>query len=219
MSFFNGFYSELEKMGGIVSILGGKIGANALAHWIMNTKFAPKAFRRILENAGDDMMAAGFRHAIQGRKLSSATSAAIGSVVSPSAIYMYNTGFKYGRKVHQTMKRIPLAGGRTPFKILRATDIGITAATKAAPAVGAIGGGAYGYLTGRTKREKMPLKSIAAGALTGTLLGKGFKHYGPQAPLLKQLKFIRSKVADPVLKGSQSRLGKFLDRETRSFKG
>jgi hypothetical protein len=216
--FFDGFYDEIEKLGGVASALGGKMGANAIAHWIMNTKFAPKALRRMFENAGDDMMAAGFRHAIQGRRLSPVTSAAIGTVISPSAIYMYNTGFKYGRKVHQTMRRIPLAGGRTPFKALRAADIGATAAAKAAPIAGAATGGTYGYLTGRTKKERLPIKSIAAGALTGGLLGKGVKHYAPQAPLLKQLKFVRTKVADPVIKGSQTRLGKLLDKETRPYK-
>lgn len=214
--FMAGFTDELEKNAAILEALGGKVAANAVGHWIMNTRFSPKQLKTLFENAGDDMMAAGFRHAIQGRKLRPTVSFAIGSLVSPSAVYMYNTGLKYGEKVRETMSKIPLASALYPFKALKAADVTAKVLSKSAPYTGAIAGTAYGYETGKSSRRPIPVKSMIAGAITGGLMGEATKSLAPHAPVIKQLDYVTKSVAEPVLKGAGSRLGRFLDKMTYS---
>lgn len=217
--FRKGFASELLK----VSSMGGASAAfaakNLLFHAIMNTKLAPTSWRRFLTEAGDDFMAAGFRHAIQGKRIGHGPGAIIGTAAGANPMYLYNTGYQYGKKVSDTMKKIPLAKATTPFKTLKGADTAASAGIKAAPVAGGLAGAGYGYTTGKTKREPYPVKSILAGAASGALLGKGIKHYGPQAPVFKQLKFVREKVVNPVIDGSQSSTGKILDRIAKPAKG
>jgi hypothetical protein len=208
--FLNGFQDEMEKAG-VAAFLGGTALKNLLLHSVMNTKVSLPVLRRFLENVGDDFMASGFRHAILGKKVRATAGAAIGTVAGANPMYLYNTGWKYGKRVADTMNKVPGAKATSPFKVLKGADVGVSAAMKAAPIGGALTGGAYGYTTGKTKREPLPIKSILAGAATGGLLGKGVKHYGPHAPGPKQLKWVRKNVVDPVLNKSQTRTSRLLD--------
>lgn len=214
--FFNGFSDELGKSASVAVAAGmmaaSRTGINALTHWVMNTKYSPKAVKNFIQNASNDFLSAGFRHAVSGQKIKPVTTAAIATTISPEAIYMYETGYGYGRKVHETMKKIPLADAATPFKTIQRADTAASATLKTAPYSGILAGTGYGYATGKSKDNPIPLKSMAAGALTGGLIGKGVKGYGPHAPVLKQLKYIRENIADPVLRNSQTRIGRTLDR-------
>jgi len=209
--FMNSFADELEKLG-VAGFVGGTAAKNLLLHSIMNTKATVPMVRAFLENVGDKFTAAGFRHAILGKKIAAIPAGAIGTVGGASPMYLYNTGHKYGTRVAETMQKVPGMQATHPLKALRAADTGVSAALKAGPVAGAVVGGGYGHLTGRTKRERLPIKSILAGALTGGLMGKGLKHYGPHAPGPKQLKWVRSNVVDPVLNKSQDPFARMLDR-------
>lgn len=208
------FAVKQAALGGVAYGFGTKAGANLLAHAIMNTKASPKVIRTFFENIGNEFMKAGFRHALTGKKVSSGGPGglAIGTVGGAAPMMMYNQGHEYGSKVYDLIKKIPLVKPKHPFKLLRAADVAASGAAKSAPYTGLAAGGTYGYLTGRTKKEKVPIKAIAAGALTGGLMGKGVKHFAPQAPPMKQLKWVRQNIAEPALTGSESRIGKLLDK-------
>ena len=213
-SFMNGFRDELQKEASVLSLLGGKIAANAIAHAILNTNIMPPV-RRALERGGDSIMAGGVRHGIMGKKIGYVPSTAIGVLASPSVPYMYDTGWKYGDRIRRAMQKVPMAKGTTPFSVIRGVDTAATKAMEAAPTAGLATGATYGYLTGRTKKENMPIKAILAGALTGGLLGKALQAAGPHAPIISQLKTVRRRVADPVLEGSAGIKGSILDALTR----
>lgn len=210
--FYRGMSDELVKLSVLGTALGGKLIANAIAHAIINTKASPKVLREFIESAGDDFMAAGFRHAITGKKIGPVYQAAIGTTITPSGPYMYNTGHKYGVRVRNALTKVPLVGAEIPFHALRLTDMGISSTLKAAPVGGAIGGATYGYLTGKSNKNPVPLKSIASGAIMGGLVGRGAKAWGPHAPVVKQLKWVRERVVDPTLSGAQTPVGRILDR-------
>lgn len=187
---------------------------NLIAHVLLNTKASPKAIRTFVENIGDEYLRAGFRHALVGKKVSSAGPAGIlsGTVGGAAPMMMYGQGHEYGKRVFDVLKKLPGIDAKTPFRAIRATDTAVSGALKAAPVGGILGGAGYGYATGKTKKEPMPLKSIAAGALTGGLIGKGAKHFVPHAPPVKQLNWVRERIVEPTLQGSESRIGKMLDR-------
>lgn len=187
---------------------------NLIAHVLLNTKASPKVMRNFIENIGDEYLKAGFRHALVGKKVSSVSPAGIisGTVGGAAPMMMYNQGHEYGKKVYDTLKNIPHLDPKFPFKVLRAADTLSKGVSKAAPYGGIASGAAYGYLTGKTKKEKLPLKAIAAGAITGGLIGKGAKHLAPQSPPMKQLNWVRKKIVDPTLSGSESTIGKMLDK-------
>lgn len=203
------------------SILGSLgIGAalmpvkNLIAHVLLNTKASPKVIRTFVENVGDEYLRAGFRHALVGKRVSSASAAGIasGTVGGAAPMMMYSQGHEYGKKVYDTLSKLPGIDPKTPFRALRAADTAAKGTLKAAPYGGILGGAGYGYATGKTKKEPMPIKSIAAGALTGGLIGKGAKHFVPQAPPMKQLGWVRERIVEPTLQGSGSRIGKILDK-------
>lgn len=187
---------------------------NLIFHAMLNTRVSPKAFRKFIENLGDEYLKAGFRHAIVGKKVSPSGVAGMtsGAIGGAAPMMMYNQGHEYGKAIYNTIKKIPLVQPKHPLEALRAADTAITSTSKASPYLGIAGGGAYGYLTGKTKKEKLPLKAILSGAVTGGLLGKGVKHVAPHLPPMKQLTWVRKKVLDPTLEGSETRLGKILDK-------
>lgn len=187
---------------------------NLIAHVLLNTKASPKRIRAFVENIGDEYLKAGFRHALVGKKVSSASAAGIisGTAAGAAPMMMYNQGHEYGKKVYDIIKKIPGADPKSPFKAIRAADTAAKSVSKAAPYGGVLSGAAYGYTTGKTKKEKMPLKAIAAGALTGGMLGRGVRYLAPQSPPIKQLGWVRKKIVDPTLEGSESRIGKLLDK-------
>ena len=187
---------------------------NLIAHVLLNTKASPKRIRDFVENIGDEYLKAGFRHALVGKRVSSSGAAGIisGTAGGAAPMMMYNQGHEYGKKVYNTIKGLPGLDPKSPFKILRLADKTAKGLTASAPYTGILGGAGYGYATGKTKKEPLPLKSIAAGAMTGGLLGKGAKKIVPQAPPMKQLGWVRKKIVDPALEGSESRIGKLLDK-------
>jgi hypothetical protein len=205
---------EASVLGYIGTSLATMPVKNFLAHVLLNTKASPKRIRTFVENIGDEYLRAGFRHALIGKKVSPASTAGMlsGTVGGAGPMMMYNQGHEYGKSVFNTLSKLPGIDAKTPFRVLRAADTAARGTLKTAPIGGILGGAGYGYVTGKTKKEPMPLKSIAAGALTGGLIGKGAKHFVPQAPPVKQLRWVREKIVEPTLKGSESKIGKMLDR-------
>ncbi len=206
-----GFSDELQKVGGALSFLGGKLMANAIGHALINTRLSPPKVKEFLTRAGDEMMSTGFRHGVTGKSVGPIASTAIGTVISPSAVYMYDVGRKYGETVRRTMEKVPILRATHPFKALSAADTAVTGGLRSAPYLGAVAGGYQGYKTGKGRKKKVPVKSIAAGAITGGLIGAGARYLGPHAPVIKQLKYVRQNVADPVLSGSKSKIGRAMD--------
>jgi len=207
----NGFVDELQKTAGVMSFLGGKFIANGIGHVLINTRMSPPKVKEFLSRAGDEMMSTGFRHGVTGKSIGPVAAAAIGTTISPSAIYMYDVGRKYGETVRNAMSKVPVLRATHPFKALSAADTAVSGGLKAAPYMGALAGGVYGYKSGKGRRKKFPVQSTMAGAITGGLMGSGARYLGPHAPIIKQLKYVRQHVADPVLSGSKSPIGKIMD--------
>jgi len=210
-NFLNGFANELQKTAGVLAFLGGKLTANAVGHILINTRLSPPKVKEFLARAGDEMMSTGFRHGVTGKSIGPVASTAIGTVISPSAVYMYDVGRKYGQTVRSTMEKVPVLRATHPFKALSAADTAVSGSLKAAPYMGAVAGGYQGYKSGKGRRKNIPVKAIAAGAITGGLIGAGARYLGPHAPVIKQLKYVRQHVADPVLSGSKTRIGRAMD--------
>lgn len=208
-----GFSQELEKLAVNPAVWAQIPAKNLLFHVIFNTKIFGKKIRSLIENVGDDLFATGFRHGLVNKKVKAANPAmmAISSIVGPNPYYVYNSGWNYGKKIHNVMSKIPVIDPKSPYKALRAADIGVTGSLKAAPVTGALAGGAYGYTTGKTKKEPIPVKAILSGMALGAGGGLLAKSYGPALPGPKQLKQIREGIIEPALKGSKSPIGKILD--------
>lgn len=205
---------EASALGFIGTSLATIPAKNLVAHVLLNTKVSPKRIRSFVENIGDEYLKAGFRHALVGKKVSSSGVAGIvsGTAAGAAPMMMYNQGHEYGKRVYETIKKMPGLDPRSPFKVLQMADKAAKGVTKTAPYTGILSGAGYGYATGKTKKENVPIKAIAAGALTGGLLGKAAKGIVPQAPPMKQLGWVRKKIVDPTLEGSESKLGKILDK-------
>jgi hypothetical protein len=210
--FFDGFANELSKTSSLLTHVGVLGAKNLLFHTLINTANIPK-LKKALGEGGHEFMRVGFKHGLLGKKVSRASpiNLPIGATLGPGPMYMYEEGWKYGKNVRDVMKKIPLAKPDAPFKAIALGDDTAQFALKTAPVSGAAAGGTYGYFTGRTKKERYPIKSILAGALTGGLLGKGGKAIGPSAPVVKQLHDIRTKLINPVLSNKPTSISKMLD--------
>lgn len=226
-NFMNGFKDELVKessltaagvaaaLGGTAKSLAAGVGLkNLVFHTLINVANLPK-LKKALGEQGHEFMRVGFRHGLLDKKVAqklwSPVPTTIGALAGPAPMYMYDEGWRYGKQVRDVMKKIPFAKPDSPFKAIARGDDAAQLALKHAPIGGAAAGGTYGYYTGRTKKERYPVKAILAGALTGGLLGKGGKAIGPKAPPIKQLHDIRTKFIDPVLKDTPTKVTRLLD--------
>lgn len=214
--FMNGFCDELFKLSSVGSSVIGGLGGigikNLLFHSLINTANVPK-LKKILAEGGHEFMRVGFKHGLLNKKVSkfSPVNIPIAAIAGPAPMYMYDEGWRYGRQARDFIKKVPLVKPDAPFKAIAKGDDAAQFALKSAPVGGVATGATYGYYTGRTKKERYPVKSILAGALTGGLLGKGVKTIGPKAPVVKQLHDVREKFINPVISEKPTWVTKLLD--------
>ena len=211
-NFTKGFKDEMEK----AAYLGwlSLPAKNLLFHAIANTNIMPKA-RRAIISAGEEFAQVGVRHGLTGRRVSAAGAIPFALIDGGASHLAYNKGWGIGNKIREITQKVPLTSDEAPLKAFKLLDDAIKKSTTAAPIAGALGGASYGYLTAKTKKEPIPVKAIIANALVGALIGKGAKHFTPQAPIVKQIGQVRDVVVEPALKGSTSTLGKILDTIAR----
>lgn len=205
------------KEASIEGVLAGAAtmaGTNLIAHILLNTKVSTEFVRKFAKNLGDEYLKAGFRHGVFGKKVSSFSPAGMvpGAIVGPAPMMMYNQGHKYGDRIHKILQKIPALKEKqtVPFKAFMSAGSAAGKAMKAAPYGGLAGGAAKGYAVG--DGDGMPIKEMAIGAALGGFAGKGAQHILPKLPPVKQLRWVRDTVVKPTLEGSNTRIGKILDK-------
>jgi len=182
--------------------------------------------RDFLGRHGRTLLRTGFKHAIEGKKVSSLSKPALLSGVLAGATPMstYQTGWNIGNAVAHKLEFLPGMQAREPLKVLQALDTAIQTTLKSAPVAGGLLGAGAG-LAGekalhprRKLRGREVAKSMLTGAATGGLLGMGVSHFGPGLPGPKHLHEIRTKYIDDIVKGTNSKIEKMFDRAAKPIR-
>ena len=222
-AFVGGFSDQIVKIAIPLPATIAARGALNLAEYagVMNV---PK-LRAFLGNLSNDLMRIGFKHALTGKRvpLKSVTAVASGIGLGAAPMLLYEQGWNYGRRVAETIEKVPGLRAMHPVSAARTLDTGVQAGMRHAPAIGAAGGAGVGMLEEKARhpRRDVTPKEFALAALEGgakgALVGAGVRKFGPSLPGPKQLHKVRTEYLDQLVGGKRTRLERIFDRSAKQI--